>query len=337
MSKRRIPTPTWQQQGGLGGGLTDNRLRVLAVAGIVILIVAAVALIGWAYLSDYIDDQNRPGSTAVQIGDREYTVEDYTERAKLYVEQNASQTSASQVIPTLNNQLIEEALLLQHAGEKSVTATDDEVKEEIATLLGLTIDDPNFDTRLQERLNTTELSEEEYRDIARGLAIRANILEVFKEELPDTAESVHFRVIQVEDQAKADELKAQLDGGADFAELAKANSLDTTTKEQGGDAGWAPRDFLPQTQRDILFGLEPNELFVYSPPQGGAVLIYQLLEKGDHEIETDKAEVLASSDYNEWLQQKKDDAEIQNDMDGATGDRAKIEYVIDHAELTLGQ
>jgi foldase protein PrsA len=262
-------------------------------------------------------------------------VEDYTERAKLFVEQNAGQTSATQVIPSLSNQIIEEALLLQYAGEKGVTASDDEVKEEIATLLGLTVDDPNFDTRLQEELNTIKLSEEEYRDIARGLALRANILEVFKEELPATAESVHYRVIQLEDQAKADELKAQLDAGADFAELAKANSLDTTTKEQGGDAGWAPRDFLPQTQRDILFGLEPNEIFVYSPPSGGAVLIYQLLEKGDHEIETEKAEILASSDYNEWLDERREATDIQNDMDGATGDRKKIEYVIDNANLTL--
>ena len=44
--------------------------------------------------------------------------------------------------------------------------------------------------------------------------------------------------ILVETEEKAKELKAQLDGGADFAELAKANSIDTGSGAMGGDLGW---------------------------------------------------------------------------------------------------
>jgi len=44
--------------------------------------------------------------------------------------------------------------------------------------------------------------------------------------------------ILVVDEAKAKELKAQLDGGADFAELARANSTDTGSGANGGDLGW---------------------------------------------------------------------------------------------------
>lgn len=44
--------------------------------------------------------------------------------------------------------------------------------------------------------------------------------------------------ILVADEARAKELKAELDGGADFAELARANSTDTGSGANGGDLGW---------------------------------------------------------------------------------------------------
>lgn len=44
--------------------------------------------------------------------------------------------------------------------------------------------------------------------------------------------------ILVDSEEKAKELKAQIDGGADFAELAKANSTDTGSGANGGELGW---------------------------------------------------------------------------------------------------
>ena len=41
--------------------------------------------------------------------------------------------------------------------------------------------------------------------------------------------------ILVNDEQKAKELKAKLDAGADFATLAKENSIDTGTKNDGGN------------------------------------------------------------------------------------------------------
>ncbi|NCW73858.1 MAG: hypothetical protein EBW06_04600 [Gammaproteobacteria bacterium] len=47
--------------------------------------------------------------------------------------------------------------------------------------------------------------------------------------------------------AKATELKAKLDGGADFAELAKEHSDDIASRETGGDLGFAPKGtFAPE-------------------------------------------------------------------------------------------
>ena len=58
----------------------------------------------------------------------------------------------------------------------------------------------------------------------------------FKDAAPQTEYSAAH--ILVDSEEKANELKAQLEGGADFAELAKANSTDTGSGANGGDLGW---------------------------------------------------------------------------------------------------
>lgn len=52
------------------------------------------------------------------------------------------------------------------------------------------------------------------------------------------AKEYNAQHILVDSEEKANELKAQIDGGADFAELAKVNSTDTGSAVNGGDLGW---------------------------------------------------------------------------------------------------
>jgi parvulin-like peptidyl-prolyl isomerase len=140
----------------------------------------------------------------------------------------------------------------------------------------------------------------------------------------------------VADQATADDLKAQIDGGADFAALATERSEDTATKDAGGDAGWIPKGFLSDEQAEtFLFNLEANEVSVY-PTQSG-VFIYQVLEKqADRPIDEDKKDQLAADAFTEWTSEKEEEADITNEMDFAEGDVDKLRYVIDRAGLTLG-
>jgi peptidyl-prolyl cis-trans isomerase C len=58
----------------------------------------------------------------------------------------------------------------------------------------------------------------------------------FKDAKPQTEYNAAH--ILVATQEEADKLKADLAGGADFAELAKANSTDTGSGANGGDLGW---------------------------------------------------------------------------------------------------
>jgi peptidyl-prolyl cis-trans isomerase D len=61
-------------------------------------------------------------------------------------------------------------------------------------------------------------------------------------------------------QKKAQELTEQAKGGADFALLAKQNSKDPGSAEQGGDLGWAQKGMFVGPFEDALFSMQPGEI-----------------------------------------------------------------------------
>lgn len=66
--------------------------------------------------------------------------------------------------------------------------------------------------------------------------------------------------ILVDSEDKAKDLKAQLDAGADFAELAKANSTDTGSGAQGGDLGWFGTGMMVKPFEDAVVAAEVGKV-----------------------------------------------------------------------------
>jgi peptidyl-prolyl cis-trans isomerase C len=66
--------------------------------------------------------------------------------------------------------------------------------------------------------------------------------------------------ILVDSEEKANELKAQIDGGADFAELAKTNSSDTGSAVNGGDLGWFGLGMMVKPFEDAVVALTPGSV-----------------------------------------------------------------------------
>ncbi len=77
--------------------------------------------------------------------------------------------------------------------------------------------------------------------------------------MPDQDE-VHARhiLVSTEDDAKA--IKAQLDGGADFATLAKEKSIEPGAKDSGGDLGFFTQDKMVKPFADAAFALKVGEI-----------------------------------------------------------------------------
>lgn len=85
-------------------------------------------------------------------------------------------------------------------------------------------------------------------------------------------------------KAKAESLLKQVQGGADFTELAKKNSEDPGSKDQGGDLGFVKKGtFVPEFD-EVLFdsNLQPGQVFPQVVESDFGFHIIKLLEtKGD--------------------------------------------------------
>lgn len=110
--------------------------------------------------------------------------------------------------------------------------------------------------------------------------------------MPKRGPTVTFRQIVVAPQAsaqekevarvKAESLLAEIHRGADFATLAKRESMDETTKQNGGDMGWSRRgDNLPEIDR-WLFVLPPDQVSpVIESPLGYHLLMVEREQPGE--------------------------------------------------------
>jgi peptidyl-prolyl cis-trans isomerase C len=64
--------------------------------------------------------------------------------------------------------------------------------------------------------------------------------------------------ILVDSEEKANALKAEIDGGADFGEVAKANSTDTGSAVNGGDLGWFGVGMMVKPFEDAVVAATPG-------------------------------------------------------------------------------
>ena len=73
-------------------------------------------------------------------------------------------------------------------------------------------------------------------------------------------EQVRARHILVADEARANELLAQVRGGADFAEVARASSVDEGSAVNGGELGWFDQSRMVAPFADAAFAGKPGKI-----------------------------------------------------------------------------
>jgi len=79
----------------------------------------------------------------------------------------------------------------------------------------------------------------------------------FKDAAPKTEYSAAHILVDSEDKAK--EIKAQIDAGADFAEMARVNSTDGAA-QNGGDLGWFGVGMMVKPFEEAVLTMKPGEV-----------------------------------------------------------------------------
>jgi hypothetical protein len=203
-----------------------------------------------------------------------------------------------------------------------------------AAELGIEVDPTMVEARVEELRTSTEsnggagafeawlevngLTADAFRDLLRYELLTAAVAERITADVPTAMEHVRARYIQVDDAALAQQLRAELEAGADFSTLAQIHSLDPNTAPNGGDLGFfAPGTLLVPEVEAAAFALGPGEhsdvIAVTDAESGQSV--YYLVQT----VERDPArpldftlrnEMLANA-YETWLMERRAAADIQ--------------------------
>ena len=302
----------------------EFRRQVAVVAAFVLFLAVIGGIIGFGFFQDWYEENvERPNSKALEVGETTFDLDYFARRLKLMVGEFGLQQQPEQagvLVNLMANALGSEELLRQRAPvDLGVSVTPEDMELAIGDRLGLTESDPEaFAAALEQELKRSDLSDEEYRQMIEADLLITRVQEVFSLSVPETIEQVRMRQILVGTEDEARSVLERLDAGEDFGELAGELSLDTATKEEGGERGWVDsaseeegreREWLARDELDLsyavkVFDLEVGVLSEPIPGPGG-YFIFEVEEKEAEREVTPEQRTRISSRYRDlWLNEQ---------------------------------
>lgn len=236
---------------------------------------------------------------------------DYQAELDRYIQaQSAAGTelaTSEEAASTVINALIDLELLAQEAQRTGITLSEDEISQEIDRLSAATGASENagawmaangYDLEgLRRYLSRQQLAQAAVRRLA--------------DQVPTEMEQVLARHILVADRETAEALLAQLQEGADFGELALEQSLDLSTRVDGGNLGWFPRGVLTQSSvEQAAFELQPGEISAVVESELGYHLI-EVLDRDTRPLNPNDERTLRQRAVEEWLAMARQEANIE--------------------------
>jgi parvulin-like peptidyl-prolyl isomerase len=219
---RREPTKRqlsrWQQQ--------KRRQRFIFTIGMVI-IVAILGVLGvGVYKQWYIAEYKPLQETVLVVNDTEFDMDYYIKMLEYYYyAQGANPENLESLTDEVAKAIEQNELIRQGAMKLGVSVSDSEVDEILNS----------YDPPLSK----------DYRNMVRTQMLVSKLMDdYFDEQVPTYAEQRYIFAMFLESESQVSEVRARLEAGEDFGQLAGELSLETDTKEEKGDLGWRPEGIL---------------------------------------------------------------------------------------------
>lgn len=196
--------------------------------------------------------------------------------------------------------LIEDKIIAQEAKKLDVSVSKDELNDSFNELVTSNGGNEEFAEILNKYYGLTT---DEFKDkIYEPRMLRQKVTEKINSD---------ETITEVAKQ-KAEELKKQLDEGADFAKLAQTNSQDSGSAANGGDLGFFGKGKMVPEFEEVAFKLKVGEISEPVQSVYGYHIIKVTAEK-DGEIKASHI-LIKVRDFNEWLEEKKVELEDKKNL-----------------------
>ncbi len=290
VTKRQLSR--WQRQ--------RKRQRIIFGLGIFIIVtVLGIVGTGW-----YFNQYQPLHQTVISVNDTKFNMDYYIKMLKFYGEGQPI-LPMYLLVDEVATIIQQNELIRQGTMELGISVSDKEVDEELKS------HEPPFN--------------DAHRDVVRSQLLISKLQdEYFEQEVPVYAEQRHIMAMFLESERQVAEVRARIEAGEEFADLAGELSLEIRSKEENGDLGWWPKDVLT-----ILLGTSILEEYIFSSEVG--VLSQPIYDE----------EIIKNVGY--WLikvLEKKEKTEMANVLGILLGNeeearkvRAKLEAGEDFGEL----
>ncbi|HSK98797.1 MAG TPA: peptidylprolyl isomerase [Rubrobacteraceae bacterium] len=253
------------------------------------------------------------------------------------------EAAISQIMP----QLVDVEVTKAYAEEQGITVSDEEVEREIETIKDQLAEqaqaqgeDVGREEVFEQALEQAGITEAQLREqIREQLPVQRVQERVASDAEPSQQEVEAFyeenreaqfttpeqrcarHILFTKDQReKAEDVKQQLENGADFAELAEENSQDPGSAEQGGDLGCLGRGETVPNFEDALFGAEQGEIVGPVETQFGFHVIEvteinqestEPLENVEGEIRDQLSADLQAEEFASWVEEQRQERNVK--------------------------
>jgi foldase protein PrsA len=218
---------------------------------------------------------------------------------------------------TLFDSLVSELIVRQEAPKYGINITDQDIDtalRDTAKGSNESITDDEYKEWYRQLLNTTQYSDKQLKDLIKRSLEQQRMAQYFADNTPTVAEQGHLWIIIVKTYEEALTVKERADNGEEFASLAREVSLDTESKENGGDIGWFPFGVLDDRIQYALAALNIGRCSdpVINNPGTEATdietqnyALFMVSEKDvAREVQAEHLGILKARAYTNWLNEQ---------------------------------